>query len=135
MIAEQKLAIVRDITRTKATLFMGDGINDAPALSVATVGIAFGAQNEITSEASGAVILDSSLAKVDELIHIGQRMKRIALESAGIGIALSLTAMLFASAGYITPVNGALIQEAIDVLAVLNALRVPWMTSGLTDYE
>ena len=132
---EQKLEIVRNITRTKATLFMGDGINDAPALSAATVGIAFGAKNEITSEASGAVILDSSLAKVDELIHIGQRMKRIALESAGIGIALSLTAMLFASAGYITPVNGALIQEAIDVLAVLNALRVPWMTSGLTDYE
>lgn len=132
---EQKLAIVRDITRTKATLFMGDGINDAPALSAATVGIAFGAQNEITSEASGAVILESSLAKVDELIHIGKRMKRIALESAGIGIALSLTAMLFASAGFITPVQGALIQEAIDVLAVMNALRVPWMTSGLTDYE
>lgn len=132
---EQKLAIVRDITRTHATLFMGDGINDAPALSAATVGIAFGAQNEITSEASGAVILESSLAKVDELIHIGQRMKRIALESAGIGIALSLTAMLFAAGGYITPVTGALIQEAIDVLAVLNALRVPWMTSGLTDYE
>ena len=132
---EQKLAIVREITRTQATLFMGDGINDAPALSAATVGIAFGAQNEITSEASGAVILESSLAKVDELIHIGQRMKRIALESAGIGIALSLTAMFFAAAGYITPVTGALIQEAIDVLAVLNALRVPWMTSGLTDYE
>ncbi len=132
---EQKLEIIREITRTKATLFMGDGINDAPALSAATVGIAFGAQNEITSEASGAVILESSLAKVDELIHIGQRMKRIALESAGIGIALSLTAMIFAAAGFITPVMGALIQEAIDVLAVLNALRVPWMTSGLTDYE
>ncbi len=132
---EQKLAIVREITKTKATLFMGDGINDAPALSAATVGIAFGAQNEITSEASGAVILESSLAKVDELIHIGRRMKRIALESAGIGIALSLTAMIFAAAGFITPVTGALIQEAIDVLAVLNALRVPWMTSGLTDYE
>ncbi len=132
---EQKLEIVREITKTKATLFMGDGINDAPALSAATVGIAFGAQNEITSEASGAVILESSLAKVDELIHIGRRMKRIALESAGIGIALSLTAMIFAAAGFITPVTGALIQEAIDVLAVLNALRVPWMTSGLTDYE
>jgi len=132
---EQKLELVREITRTKTTLFMGDGINDAPALSAATVGIAFGAQNEVTSEAAGAVILESSLAKVDELIHIGQRMKRIALESAGLGIALSLTAMLFAAGGFITPVTGALIQEAIDVLAVLNALRVPWMTSGLTDYE
>jgi len=99
------------------------------------VGIAFGAQNEVTSEAAGAVILESSLAKVDELIHIGQRMKRIGLESAGLGIALSLTAMIFAAAGFITPVNGALIQEAIDVLAVLNALRVPWMTSKLTDYQ
>ncbi len=132
---EQKLELVREITRTRTTLFMGDGINDAPALSAATVGIAFGAQNEVTSEAAGAVILESSLAKVDELIHIGQRMKRIALESAGIGIALSLAAMIFAAAGYISPVNGALIQEAIDVLAVLNALRVPWMTSGLTDYQ
>ena len=132
---EQKLAIVREITRTKTTLFMGDGINDAPALSAATVGIAFGAQNEVTCEAAGAVILESSLAKVDELFHIGQRMKRIALESAGLGIALSLIAMLFAAGGFITPVTGALIQEAIDVLAVLNALRVPWQTSGLTDYE
>ncbi len=132
---EQKLAIVREITQTKTTLFMGDGINDAPALSAATVGIAFGAQNEITSEAAGAVILESSLAKVDELIHIGQRMKRIALESAGVGIALSLTAMIFAAAGSITPVTGALIQEAIDVLAVLNALRVPWQSHSLTDYQ
>ena len=132
---EQKLELVREITRTRTTLFMGDGINDAPALSAATVGIAFGAQNEVTSEAAGAVILESSLAKVDELIHIGHRMKRIALESAGLGIALSLTAMIFAAAGFITPVNGALIQEAIDVLAVLNALRVPWMTSKLTDYQ
>lgn len=132
---EQKLELVREITRTRTTLFMGDGINDAPALSAATVGIAFGAQNEVTSEAAGAVILESSLVKVDELIHIGQRMKRIGLESAGLGIALSLTAMIFAAAGFITPVNGALIQEAIDVLAVLNALRVPWMTSKLTDYQ
>ncbi|RLS51839.1 MAG: heavy metal translocating P-type ATPase [Planctomycetota bacterium] len=131
---EQKLELVREITRTKSTLFMGDGINDAPALSAATVGVAFGAQNEITSEAAGAVILESSLVKVDELLHIGQRMKRIALESAGIGIGLSLTAMVFAALGYITPVTGALIQEAIDVLAVLNALRVPWQTQRLTDY-
>lgn len=132
---EQKLEIVREISKTKTTLFMGDGINDAPAISAATVGIAFGAQNEITSEASGAVILESSLAKVDELIHIGQRMKRIALESAGIGILLSLSAMIFAAFGFITPVTGALIQEAIDVLAVLNALRVPWRDGRLSDYE
>ncbi|TXT36120.1 MAG: heavy metal translocating P-type ATPase, partial [Planctomycetota bacterium] len=77
---EQKLAIVREETRQANTVFVGDGINDAPALTTATVGIAFGGGTDITSEAAHAVILDSSLSKVDELLHIGRRLRRVALQ-------------------------------------------------------
>ncbi|HTN74743.1 MAG TPA: heavy metal translocating P-type ATPase, partial [Pirellulaceae bacterium] len=70
---EQKLALVREETKQANTVFMGDGINDAPALAAATVGIAFGQGSDVTAEAAGAVILDSSLQRVDELLHIGRR--------------------------------------------------------------
>jgi P-type E1-E2 ATPase len=131
---EQKLALVRSETERADTLFLGDGINDAPALTAATVGVAFGQASDITSEAAGAVILDSSLARVDELLHIGRRMRTIALQSAVGGMALSVIGMLFAAAGYLPPVAGAVAQEIIDVLAVLNALRVAIPPKSLTDY-
>ena len=86
---EQKVAIVREETNRAKTVFVGDGINDAPAMQAATVGIAFGLNSDVAAEAADAVILESSLGKVDELIHIGRRMRSIALQSAVGGMALS----------------------------------------------
>jgi heavy metal translocating P-type ATPase len=131
---EQKLALVREETRRANTVFLGDGINDAPALTAATVGIAFGRNSDVTSEAAGAVIMDSALAKVDEFFHISRRMRAIALQSAVGGMALSLLGMLFAAAGYLPPVAGAIAQEIIDVAAVVNALRVAIPPRRLSDY-
>jgi heavy metal translocating P-type ATPase len=131
---EEKLAIVRAETANGRTLYLGDGINDAPALMAATVGIAFGQNSDITSEAAGAVIMNTSLAKVDEFFHIGRRMRAIALQSALGGIALSLAGMVLAALGHLPPVAGAITQEIIDVVVVLNALRAAWPPQDLTDF-
>jgi heavy metal translocating P-type ATPase len=131
---EQKLGLVRAETERANTIFVGDGINDAPALTAATVGIAFGHGGDIPAEASGAVILESSLQKVDELLHISRRLRTIALQSAVGGMALSVIGMLVAAAGYLPPVAGAITQEVIDVVVVVNALRVAIPPKTLTDY-
>lgn len=132
---EQKLALVRGETAKANTLYMGDGINDAPALTAATVGIGFGQGSEVTSEAAGVVILDSSLARVDELLHIGMRMRSVALQSALGGMLASILGMGLAAAGLLSPIAGAVTQELIDVLAVLNALRASFPPKNLTDYS
>lgn len=133
---EQKVAIVRRESGRQNTAFLGDGINDAPALMQATVGIAIGSYSDVTTEAAGAVIMDSSLQRADEFFHIGQRMRRIALQSAVGGMGASIVGMFFASLGYLPPVAGAVVQEIIDVAAVLNALRAAWPPGGaLSDIE
>lgn len=131
---EEKVEIVRTETEQQKTLFVGDGINDAPAMQAATVGVAFGQASDIAAEAADAVILEASLGKVDELIHIGRRMRTIALQSAVGGMALSLLGMVAAAMGYLPPIGGAIAQEIIDLAAVLNAVRVAIPTATLTDF-
>ena len=131
---EEKLALVRAETARANTVFMGDGINDAPALTAATVGIAFGPGSDITAEAAGAVIMETSLQKVDELMHIGQRLRTIALQSAVGGMILSVVGMILAAFGFLPPVAGAVMQEIIDILAVVNALRAAVPPKVLSDY-
>jgi heavy metal translocating P-type ATPase len=120
---EEKLAIVRQETAKAQTLYVGDGINDAPAMMAATVGMAIGQNSDVTAEAAGVVVMDNSLKKVDEFMHISRRMRIIALQSAVGGMALSAIGMVIAATGHLSPVSGAITQEVIDVLAVLNALR------------
>jgi heavy metal translocating P-type ATPase len=132
---EEKVAVVRELTSRGRTLFLGDGINDAPAMMNATVGIAMGVNSDITSEAAGAVVLQSSLASVDELIHIGRRMRRIAITSAAGGMLLSVIGMGAGALGYLAPIQGAILQEFIDLLAILNSLRMILPTAPLSDFK
>jgi P-type E1-E2 ATPase len=131
---EEKVEIVHAETARAPTLFLGDGINDAPAMQAATVGVAFGMKSDITSEAADAVILEASLSRVDELMHIGRRMRHIALESAVGGMALSILGMIAAALGHLPPIGGAIAQEVIDLVAVLNAVRVALPRGTLSDF-
>jgi heavy metal translocating P-type ATPase len=120
-----KVTVVEQLVRAgERVVMIGDGTNDAPALSAADVGIALaGHGGGITAEAADAVVLADDVRPVAEVIRIGQRTLRIARQSVRAGLGLSAAAMLFAAAGFVPPVAGALLQEAIDVAVILNALR------------
>ncbi|MBI1809398.1 MAG: HAD-IC family P-type ATPase [Gemmatimonadetes bacterium] len=125
MLPDQKVQVVNDLlAEGHKVLMTGDGTNDAPALSAATVGIALAAHGGgITAEAADIVLLADDVTRVADVIAIGRQATRIARQSIIAGLGLSAAAMVVASLGYIPPTVGALIQEAIDVAVILNALR------------
>ena len=123
-VPSDKVDAVRTEQRLNPTVMVGDGINDAPALACADVGIALGARGaSASSEAADVVVLADRLDRVGEVIVIAQRARRIAIESILVGMGLSTLAMLAALAGWLVPVPAAILQEVIDVAVILNALR------------
>ncbi|GCE20545.1 hypothetical protein KDK_43450 [Dictyobacter kobayashii] len=123
---EDKVRVVQELeARGHKVLMVGDGINDAPALATATVGMALGTQG-LTAAANAAdtVLLSTSILGVDTAVFLGRRVMRIARQGIWIGMGLSGLAMIFAALGYIPPAAGAILQEGIDVLVIFNALRV-----------
>jgi heavy metal translocating P-type ATPase len=123
-VPSDKVDAVRTERRLNPTVMVGDGINDAPALAAADVGIAMGARGaSASSEAADVVIVTDRLDRVGEAIVIAKRSRRIAIESIGVGMSLSMLAMLAAATGWLLPVGAAIVQEVIDVAVIVNALR------------
>jgi heavy metal translocating P-type ATPase len=124
---EDKLAVVRSFRADPAlrpVMMVGDGVNDAPALALADIGIAMGITGAtVSSETADAVITVDRVDRVADALHAGRRALRIARESVIGGMGLSIVAMGFAATGFLVPVAGALLQEGIDLVVILNALR------------
>jgi P-type E1-E2 ATPase len=121
---EKVLAVQRLQRKYEPLVMVGDGINDAPALAAASVGVAMGARGTgISAEAADIVLLVDDVTRVADIIAIGQHTRAIVLQSIGIGLGVSLVLMLIASFGFIPAPVGALLQEGLDVFVILNALR------------
>jgi soluble P-type ATPase len=119
-----KLAALKQAPDDATSIMVGDGVNDAPALAVAGVGVAMGARGAAaSSEAADVVLLVDRLDRLAEAVHLAKASYRIALQSVALGMGLSGIAMAVAAAGYLAPVYGAALQEIFDVLAIANALR------------
>lgn len=136
LLPSEKVEVVIAEGLKASVMMIGDGVNDAPALAAADVGVAMGARGAAaSSESADVVLLVDHLARLPAALLVAQRTRRIALQSVAVGLSLSLLAMVAAALGHLPPVQGALLQEVIDVAVILNALRALRVPAGIRSHR